>query len=54
LTGKNMAGRGRGSRDLLAVLAGRAVWLLPKLLWSFSGGEGCEPDVRFRAPCCDL
>ncbi len=40
LTGKNTVDRGRCSRDLRAVPAGRVVWLLPKVLWSFSGGEG--------------
>ena len=47
MAGKNTADRGRGSRDLRAVLAGQAVWLLPKRLWAFSGGEGCEPGAHF-------
>ena len=50
-----MVGRGRGSRGLRAVFAGRAVWLLPSFLWTFSGGEGCEPGAHFarRAVTCD-
>ena len=55
MAGKNMVGRGRGSRGLRAVFAGRAVWLLPKLHWAFSGGEGCEPGAHFarRAVTCN-
>ena len=54
LTGKYTADRGRGSRDLRAGLAGRVVWLLPKFLWSFSGGEGCESGAHFARRDCDL
>src|ERR1041384_1354360 len=40
LTGKNMADRGRCSRDLRAELAGWVVPLLPRTFWSFPGGKG--------------
>jgi hypothetical protein len=49
LAGKDMVHRGRGSRDRRAGLVGQGVWLLPKFIWSFSGGEGCESGVHFRA-----
>jgi len=46
LTGKNMAGRGRCSRDLRAGLAGRVVWLLPRPFLVLSRREGEFTQAR--------